>query len=113
MNVIGGSEVTAPANRTTVERRSDRELVVTRSFDAPARIVWEAWTRPDLLKRWWAPRSLGVTTATLEERGSKTRLVLHALYPSKEALDGAVASGMERGMRDTYEQLEQLVGTLA
>jgi hypothetical protein len=49
MNVTGGNEVTATANRTTVERRSDRELVVTRSFDAPARIVWEAWTRPDLL----------------------------------------------------------------
>ncbi|HEY8091120.1 MAG TPA: SRPBCC family protein, partial [Polyangiaceae bacterium] len=131
---------------------------------------WEAWTRPELLKRWWAPRSLGVIlfecdvdvrvggsyryafgrdpaqpmvfsgtyrevvhpsrlvftqlfeqmrfageaiiTATLEEQGDKTRLVMHALYPSKEALDGAVASGMERGMRETYEQLEQLVATM-
>src|SRR3974390_3139565 len=61
MNVPAGNESTASANQTTVERRSDRELVVTRSFDAPARIVWQAWTRPDLLKRWWAPRSLGVT----------------------------------------------------
>jgi hypothetical protein len=51
----------APANRTTVERRSPRELVVTRTFDAPARIVFDAWTKPELLNRWWAPRSRGVT----------------------------------------------------
>jgi uncharacterized protein YndB with AHSA1/START domain len=51
----------ATKNRTTVERQSDRELAVTRTFNAPARIVWDAWTRPELLKRWWAPRSLGVT----------------------------------------------------
>jgi uncharacterized protein YndB with AHSA1/START domain len=49
------------ANRTVVERRSDRELVVTRSFNAPARIVWGAWTKPELLKRWWAPRARGVS----------------------------------------------------
>jgi len=47
-------------SRTKVERRSDRELVITRTFDAPARIVYEAWTRPELLMRWWAPKSLGV-----------------------------------------------------
>jgi uncharacterized protein YndB with AHSA1/START domain len=49
------------ANRTTVERRSDRELVVTRSFDAPARLVFEAWSRPELFQRWWVPKSLGMT----------------------------------------------------
>ena len=43
--------------RTMVERRSDRELVVTRTFDAPARRVFDAWTRPELFKQWWAPRS--------------------------------------------------------
>src|ERR1700742_550551 len=48
-------------NETKVERTSDRELVVTRSFNAPARIVFDAWTKPELLKRWWAPRSYGVT----------------------------------------------------
>ena len=47
-------------NVTTVERRSERLLVVTRAFDAPARILYDAWTKPELLKRWWAPRSLGV-----------------------------------------------------
>ncbi|MEP9361149.1 SRPBCC family protein [Sphingomonas sp. KR3-1] len=46
--------------QTRVERTSDRELVVTRSFDAPVHIVFEAWTRPELFKRWWAPRSMGV-----------------------------------------------------
>jgi uncharacterized protein YndB with AHSA1/START domain len=169
MHTESGREVVA-ANRTTVERRSDRELVVTRAFDAPARLIWTAWTTPELLKRWWAPRSLGVSlfecendlrvggryryafgrdpkdpmvftgeftevtprarlvftqifepmrhvgaaivTVTLEERGAKTQLVVHQLYPSKEALDGAVASGMEKGMRETYDQLEALVATL-
>lgn len=48
-------------NRTTVERRSDREVVVTRTFDAPARLVFEAWTKPELFKQWWVPRSMGMT----------------------------------------------------
>jgi uncharacterized protein YndB with AHSA1/START domain len=50
----------------TVERRSDRELVVTRSFKAPARIVFEAWTKPELLMRWWAPKSFGVSFISCE-----------------------------------------------
>jgi uncharacterized protein YndB with AHSA1/START domain len=53
-------------NRTTVERKSDRELVVTRTFDAPARIVFEAWTRPELLQQWWAPKSTGVSLLSCE-----------------------------------------------
>ena len=53
-------------NRTTVERKSGRELVVTRTFDGPARIVFEAWTRPELLKRWWAPKSTGMTLLSCE-----------------------------------------------
>jgi uncharacterized protein YndB with AHSA1/START domain len=47
-------------NRTTVERRSDRELVVTRTFDAPARLVFEAWSNPELFQRWWVPKSMGM-----------------------------------------------------
>ena len=46
--------------RTMVKRTSDRELVVTRTFDAPAHIVFEAWTKPELFMRWWAPKSMGV-----------------------------------------------------
>src|SRR5581483_1417694 len=53
-------------NRTTAERKSDRELIITRSFDAPARIVFEAWTTPELLKRWWAPASAGVSLVSCE-----------------------------------------------
>jgi uncharacterized protein YndB with AHSA1/START domain len=152
-------------NRTTVERKSERELVVSRSFNGPARIVFEAWTKPELLKRWWTPKSTGVsllsceadvrvggryrfefgheaskpmvffgryievtphsrlvwtndesdegavTTVTFEEKGGKTLLVMHELYPSKEALDRAIA-GMEGGMPEQFEQLDELLVTL-
>jgi uncharacterized protein YndB with AHSA1/START domain len=152
-------------NRTTVERKSERELVVTRTFNGPARIVFEAWTKPELLKRWWAPKSTGlflisceadvrvggryrfefghdsskpmvffgryievtpqfrlvwtneesdggaVTTVTFEEKGGNTLVVMHELYPSKEAFDGAIA-GMEGGMTETFEQLDELLVTL-
>jgi uncharacterized protein YndB with AHSA1/START domain len=53
-------------NHTTVERKSDRELVVTRTFNGPARLVFEAWTRPELLMRWWAPKSTGMSLVSCE-----------------------------------------------
>jgi uncharacterized protein YndB with AHSA1/START domain len=53
-------------SRTTVEQKSERELVVTRTFDAPVRIVFEAWTKPDLFMRWWAPRSMGAPMLSCE-----------------------------------------------
>lgn len=53
-------------NPTKVERKSDRELVVTRTVDGPARLVFEAWTRPELFKRWWVPRSAPVTLLSCE-----------------------------------------------
>jgi uncharacterized protein YndB with AHSA1/START domain len=159
------SELPPMKTRTTVERKSERELVVTRTFNGPARIVFEAWTKPELLKRWWAPKSTGmslisceadvrvggryrfefghedtkpmaffgryievtppsrlvwtndesdggsVTTVTFEEKGGKTLLVMHELYPSKEALDGAIA-GMEGGMSETFAQLDELLVAL-
>ena len=52
--------------RTTVERVSDREVVVTRSFDAPARLVFEAWSQPELFQRWWVPKSMGMTLHSCE-----------------------------------------------
>ena len=55
------SEPTPMKNCTTVERTSDREVVLTRTFNAPPRIVFEAWTRPDLFQRWWLPKSMGMT----------------------------------------------------
>ena len=60
------SELIPMKNRTTVERKSERELVVTRSFNGPASIVFEAWTRPELLKRWWAPKSIGMSLLSCE-----------------------------------------------
>jgi uncharacterized protein YndB with AHSA1/START domain len=54
-------ETTGVKNRTTLVRTSERELVVTRSFNGPPRIVFEAWTKPELLMRWWAPKSTGVS----------------------------------------------------
>jgi uncharacterized protein YndB with AHSA1/START domain len=50
----------------TVERASDRELVVTRTFDAPARLVFDAWTKPELFRQWWVPKSMGMTLSSLE-----------------------------------------------
>jgi uncharacterized protein YndB with AHSA1/START domain len=60
------NEAARMTNRTTVVRKSERELVVTRTFNGPARIVFEAWTRPELLKRWWAPKSSGVSLLSCE-----------------------------------------------
>ena len=53
-------------NPTTVERKSDRELVVTRTFDAPARILFQAWSKPELFRRWWLPKSMGMTLISYE-----------------------------------------------
>src|SRR6187455_3864445 len=60
------SSEAAATRRTTVERRSDRELVVTRSFDAPARLVFEAWSKPELFQRWWVPKSMGMELHSCE-----------------------------------------------
>jgi uncharacterized protein YndB with AHSA1/START domain len=65
-------------NRATVERKSDREVVVTHTFDAPARLVFEAWTKPELFKQWWVPQSMGMTLRSCEldvRTGGKYRLV--------------------------------------
>lgn len=166
----------ATVNRLTMERISDRELVFNRTFNGPARIVFDAWTKPKLVSRWWAPKALGVAmvscdadvrvggryryvlepsdaeqfafsgtyrevtphtrlvyttvfepggaaaadesgaavvTVTFEERDGKTHLVARELYPSKEVLDGAIASGMEKGVHITMDQLDELVASLA
>jgi uncharacterized protein YndB with AHSA1/START domain len=60
------SEPTPMNNRTTVERKSERELVVTRTFNGPARIVFEAWTKPELFRRWWVPKSMGMSLRSCE-----------------------------------------------
>lgn len=150
--------------RVTVERTSERELVVARTVNGPARLVFEAWTRPDLFERWWVPRSFpitlqscdmdvrvgggyklvfghegstmeffgrylevtpharlawtndedgdgaAVTTVTFEDMGSATRVVVHDLYPSKEALEAG--SGSMDAMPESLEQLDELLATL-
>src|SRR4026208_2350066 len=163
MDAARESDPTPVKNRTTVERKSERELVVTRTVNGPARIVFEAWTKPELFKQWWVPKSMGmvlrscemdvrvggtyrlevepdamavfgtyleraphsrlawtneeggdggpVTTVTFEEKGGKTLLVMHELYPSKEALDAA-GTGAADAMGETFEQLDELLVTL-
>jgi len=66
------------SQRTTVQKKSEREVVVTRTFDAPARLVFEAWSKPELFKKWWVPRSMGMTLRSCEmdvRTGGKYRLV--------------------------------------
>ena len=166
MNARRETEPAPAKDRTTVERKSERELAVTRTINGPARIVFEAFTKAELFKRWWVPKSFGltllsceldvrvggtyrlvfrhegsdmaffgrytevtpnsrlvwtndeggddgaVTTVTFEEAGGKTVVVLRDLYPSKEALDAAIASGSTSGNSEAFDQLEELVVAL-
>ncbi len=168
----GGSASPAPSltpalGRTDVERASDCELVVRRVFRARPATVFDAMTKCEYLKRWWAPRSLGVElfscdadvrvggkyryvfgkhgeptmafngiykevvvgervvftqifepmpqagegviTSTFEPHVDGTLFTQRERFPSKEVLDGVIASGMERGMRETLENLAELV----
>lgn len=86
------SSVLVDDGRTRVERKSDRELVITRSFNAPARIVFEAWTTPELFKRWWVPKSVGMTMVSCEidvRVGGTYRFVFaHPNFPEPMAFFG-------------------------
>lgn len=66
MDAGTGSETAAKRNPVIVERKSDREIVVTRMFNGPARLVFEAWTKPELFKQWWLPKSMGMVLRSLE-----------------------------------------------
>ena len=66
MSAEKSSESNATKNPTTVEPKSEREIVVTRTFDAPARIVFQAWTTPALFKRWWVPKSMPLPLLSYE-----------------------------------------------
>ena len=85
MNAGSESKPGAVTSRTTVERTSDREVVVTRTVNGPARLVFEAFTNAELFKRWWVPKSMGMTllSCDLDARvGGKYRLVFdHAPEP--------------------------------
>jgi uncharacterized protein YndB with AHSA1/START domain len=159
------SGATTTKNPTAAERTSERELVVRRTVNGPARLVFEAWTKPELFRRWWVPKSYGltllscemdvrvggryrlvfrhgdstmaffgtyrevtpptrlvwtneegdgetVTTVTFDEKDGKTSLVVHDLYPSKDALDAAIASGATGGMPDQLDELDELLASL-
>ena len=79
-------------NPTSVERKSDLEFVVTRVFDAPARLVFEAWSKPDLFRHWWVPEGAGLTLLSCEmdaRTGGKYRLVFaHPAAPDGMAFFG-------------------------
>ena len=78
MNAGSGSKAGPVKNRTTVERTSDRDVTVTRTINGPARIVFEAFTRAELFRRWWVPRSMGMTLLSCEidaRVGGRYRLV--------------------------------------
>lgn len=89
MNARRSTEVSQ--NRTSMDLRGDRETVIARRFDAPARIVFEAWTRADLVKRWWAPSSRGVSMESVEAEvraGGSYRYVLKLPTGDKIAFSG-------------------------
>src|SRR5436189_176498 len=92
MNARIESEPGPVKNRTTVERKSDREVVVTRTINGPARIVFEAFTKAELLKRWWVPKSMGMTLLSCEvdaRVGGKYRLVFDHGGPEPAAFFGS------------------------
>lgn len=154
--------------RLTLE--GEREILIERDFMAPAEIVFRAWTDPDLVKLWWAPRDLGVSIVTCEAEirvggryryvlenaggeligftghyreitppsrlvytqyvegmekagealvevnfrssGARTLVSSRETYPSAEVRHMAVTSGMEQGLRLTWEQLSALLPSL-
>ena len=162
MDVSRENETTPTKNRTDVERKSELELVVRRTVNAPARLVFEAWTKAELFQRWWVPKSFGltllscemdvrvggqyrlvfrhedstmeffgtylevtphsrliwtseegdggntITTVTFDESAGKTLVVLHDLYPSKEAVD----TGSTGAMPEALDQLDELLASL-
>lgn len=165
MDAMSASDTVVMDRNATVDRASDRELVVTRTIDGPARLVYQAWTTPELMRQWWTPESFPIslltcemdvrvgggyrltfgyedstfefygrylevtppsrlvwtndegegetiTTVTFEEVDGRTSLRIHDLYPSKDALDAAIASGSTSGMPESLEQLDRLVATL-
>jgi len=91
MNPRIGSEPGPVKNRTTVERQSDREVVVTRTINGPPRIVFEAFSKAELLRRWWVPKSMGMTLLSCEvdaRVGGKYRLAFDHAGPEPAVFFG-------------------------
>jgi uncharacterized protein YndB with AHSA1/START domain len=163
MDTRSAAEATT-MDRTTIERTTELELVVTRTIDGPRDLVFEAWTDAELFRQWWVPKSMRlklltcdvdarvgggyrltfdigtaepmaffgrylevspptrlvwtneegdggtvVTTVTFEEHGAGTRLVVRDRYPSKEALDAALATGATGWGPEAFDQLDELL----
>jgi uncharacterized protein YndB with AHSA1/START domain len=160
------ARIADPDSTTSVAVVSDTEIVITRDFNAPAALVWEAWTRPEHVRRWYglrgsnlsvceidlrvggswryviregdaeypfsgeyleldAPRRLVsterfelipnsdyVATVTLDERDGRTTMRNHLKYQSREHRDGHLSSGMEGGMRQTFQRLDAVLDDL-
>ncbi|MGV3525418.1 MAG: SRPBCC family protein [Candidatus Sericytochromatia bacterium] len=81
-----------PPHRTRSERTSDRELVTTRTFNAPAHLVFQAWTTPELFQRWWVPKAFGLTllsyTADIRVGGTYRLVFSHPAAPEPMAFFG-------------------------
>ena len=91
MNAGSESRAGSVKSRTTVERTSDREVVVTRTVNGPARIVFDAFTRAELFQRWWVPKSMGMTLLSCEmdaRVGGKYRLAFDVGGPEPVAFFG-------------------------
>lgn len=161
------TKMDAPRGTTNITLEGDRTVLLARTFRASPRVVFDAWTKADLVKRWWAPVQLGVKmvsceadvrvggkyryvlqprdnpeiafsgeyreisphsrlvytqvfepmadagemeiTVTFEEDGAHTRVLSREVYPSPEARQGSISSGMEVGAREIMDRLDELV----
>ena len=87
----------------TVTLPSDEQILITREFDAPKHLVYEAWTTPELVKRWWSARRGEVTLAEIDLRvGGKWRYVM------------VTEDGLEVGFHGEYREIvpnERIVST--
>jgi uncharacterized protein YndB with AHSA1/START domain len=166
--VSSGSPASPTTRQASISLPSDTEVVITREFNAPAALVYEAMSKPEHVRRWWGlrgsnllvcemdvrvggkwryvlgeeggeqhafsgeykeidppgkivfteryepiPGSDHVITSTLTERDGRTILRAHMSYASREQRDGHLQSGMEHGLQETYQRLDELLATLA
>ncbi len=154
------------SRRATVALQGDREILITREFDAPAALVYRAWTDPELVPRWWTarrgtmqvceidlrvggrwryvmdadgfevgfhgefreivpgerlvqtevfegmPDAEALDTLTFEERDGRTLVTMVVTHELPEHRDAHIASGMEAGLQDALELLEETARSL-
>ena len=156
-----------PEKTTVIAHPNEPNITITRWFEAPARLVFEATSKPELLRRWWGPHDSQMTVCeidfrvggsyryvlrtkdgheagfrgeyreivpytkivdtfiydpypdapavqnvTLDEQGGRTKLTIFSVYPSPAIRDAVIASGMERGLRETHDRLDAVLASL-